>query len=68
MVLTSLLLVMWSGGMVLIADLNRPRIGSIRVDPAPMVWAIQGFDAPDLNAPGSQNTPSADAGGPNATR
>jgi hypothetical protein len=45
-VLTSLLLVMWSGGMVLIADLNRPRIGMIRVDPAPLAWAIQAFGEP----------------------
>jgi len=43
-VLTSLLLVMWAGGLVLIADLNRPRIGSIRVDPAPLVWTIQNFE------------------------
>jgi len=43
-VLTSLLLVMWAGGMVLIADLNRPRIGAIRVDPAPLRWTIQGFE------------------------
>jgi hypothetical protein len=43
-VLTSLLLVMWAGGMVLIADLNRPRIGAIRVDPAPLVWTVRGFD------------------------
>jgi hypothetical protein len=43
MVLTSLLLVMWAGGMVLIADLDRPRIGVIRVDPAPLQWTIQGF-------------------------
>jgi hypothetical protein len=42
--LTALLLVMWAGGMVLIADLNRPRIGAIRVDPAPLVWVVQGFD------------------------
>jgi hypothetical protein len=42
-VLTSLLLVMWAGAMVLIADLNRPRSGAIRVDPAPMVWTMQGF-------------------------
>jgi len=41
--LVSLLLVMWTGGMVLIADLNRPRFGSIRVDPAPLVWTIEGF-------------------------
>jgi hypothetical protein len=44
MVLTSMLLVMWAGGMVLIADLNRPRIGAIRVDPAPLVWTIRNFD------------------------
>jgi hypothetical protein len=42
-VLTSLLLVMWAGGMVLIADLNRPRIGVIRVDPAPLRWVLEGF-------------------------
>jgi len=43
MVLTSLLL-MWAGGMALIADLNRPRIGGIRVDPAPLVWTVRSFD------------------------
>jgi hypothetical protein len=42
-VLTSLLLVMWAGGIVLIADLNRPRIGAIRVDPAPLRWTIDDF-------------------------
>jgi hypothetical protein len=46
LVLVSLLLTMWTGGMVLIADLNRPRLGAIRVDPAPLVWTIQGFTAP----------------------
>jgi hypothetical protein len=45
-VLTALLLVMWSGGMVLIADLNRPRVGSIRVDPAPLIWVVQEFGPP----------------------
>jgi hypothetical protein len=29
--------------MVLVVDLNRPRLGSMRVDPAPLVWRIQGF-------------------------
>jgi hypothetical protein len=43
-VLTSLLLVMWAGGMSLIADLNRPRIGAIRVDPAPLLWVLREFD------------------------
>jgi hypothetical protein len=46
LVLTSLLLVMWAGGMALIADLNRPRIGAIRVDPAPLVWTIQSSERP----------------------
>jgi hypothetical protein len=45
-VLVSLLLVMWTGGMVLVVDLNRPRLGSMRVDPAPLVWTIQGFGTP----------------------
>ena len=40
-VLTSLLLTMWSGGMLLIVDLNQPRIGRVRVDPAPLIWVIQ---------------------------
>jgi hypothetical protein len=42
-VLTALLLVMWAGAMVLIADLNRPRTGAIRVDPAPLMWTLKGF-------------------------
>jgi len=37
-----LLLVMISGAMVLIIDFNRPRDGFTRVDPAPLVWTIQG--------------------------
>ncbi|MFC7473726.1 hypothetical protein ACFQS7_05140 [Dankookia sp. GCM10030260] len=43
LVLSVLLMVMWTGGMLLIADLNRPRQGNIRVDPAPLVWTLQGF-------------------------
>ena len=34
---------MISGAMVLIIDFNRPRDGFTRVDPAPLVWTIQGF-------------------------
>jgi hypothetical protein len=45
-VLVSLLLAMWTGGMALIMDLNQPRLGSIRVDPAPLIWTIQGFVPP----------------------
>jgi hypothetical protein len=48
-VLTSLLLVMWAGGIVLIADLNRPRIGEIRVDPGPLRWIIDDFSALQSN-------------------
>jgi len=43
LVLTSLLLLMWSGGMMLIVDLSEPRIGHIRVDSQPLAWTIQGF-------------------------
>jgi hypothetical protein len=42
-VLTTLLLFMWSGAIMLIADLNRPRIGAIKVDPRPLIWTVQGF-------------------------
>jgi hypothetical protein len=45
-VLVALLLGMWAGGMALVVDLNQPRLGSIRVDPAPLLWTIQGFPAP----------------------
>ena len=43
MVLSSLLLLMWSGGMLLIVDLDQPRSGSIRPDVSPLLWTIQGF-------------------------
>jgi hypothetical protein len=43
-VLSSLLLLMWSGGMLLIVDLSQPRMGDIRVEAEPLIWAIQGFD------------------------
>jgi hypothetical protein len=43
LVLSSLLLLMWSGGMLLIVDLSQPRMGDIRVDAEPLVWTIQGF-------------------------
>jgi len=46
--LVSLLLVMWTGGMALIMDLNQPRLGSIRVDPAPLIWTIHSFESPPL--------------------
>jgi hypothetical protein len=44
-VLSSLLLLMWSGGMLLIVELNLPRAGNIKPDVAPLVWTIQEFGA-----------------------
>lgn len=45
-VVTTLLLVFWSTGLVLIVDMNDPLRGSVVVDPAPLVWTIQGFGPP----------------------
>jgi hypothetical protein len=42
-VLSSLLLLMWVGGMVLTVDLSRPRLGSARVEAAPLEWTIHGM-------------------------
>jgi hypothetical protein len=46
LLLLALMLVMWTGGLLLIVDLNRARVGLIQVDPAPLIWTIQGFAAP----------------------
>ncbi len=43
-VLTSLLLLMWTGGIVMTFDLNQPRLGNIPVDSSPLKWTIQEFD------------------------
>jgi hypothetical protein len=40
-VLSSLLLAMWVGGMVVTVDLNRPRLGNVRVDASPLVWTLK---------------------------
>jgi hypothetical protein len=45
LMLLALMLAMWTGGLLLIVDLNRPRVGLIRVDPAPLVWTVQGFES-----------------------
>jgi hypothetical protein len=45
LMLMALMLAMWTGGLLLIVDLNRPRVGLIRVDPAPLAWTIQGFES-----------------------
>jgi hypothetical protein len=41
--LSGLSLLMWAGALVLITDFNRARLGSIRIDPAPLIWTMQGF-------------------------
>ncbi len=46
LVLTAMPQAMWPGGMVLIAELNHAHAGVISVDPAPLVWTIQGFAPP----------------------
>ena len=51
LVLSVLLMTMWTGGMLLIVDLNRPRQGNILVDPAPLVWTLQGFTGSATPAP-----------------
>jgi len=57
-VLTSLLLVMWAGGMVMTVDLNQPRLGSIRVDARPLEWTIQEIDEARLTpAPRAPTAP-----------
>ncbi len=43
-ILSLLLLLMWSGGILLIVDLSQPRMGDIGVEAEPLVWAIEGFD------------------------
>jgi hypothetical protein len=43
-VMSLLLLLMWSGGILLIVDLSKPRVGDIHAEAEPLVWAIQGFD------------------------
>jgi hypothetical protein len=42
-ILTMLLLVMWTGAIVLIIDFSRPRVGTLRVDSGPLEWTLQGF-------------------------
>jgi hypothetical protein len=39
-VLSSLLLAMWVGGIVMTVELNWPRHGTVRVDASPLVWTI----------------------------
>jgi hypothetical protein len=52
-VLSSLLLIMWTGGLVMTVDLELPRRGDIRVETAPLQWVIESFAKapPDAPAP-----------------
>lgn len=57
-VLTSLLLVMWAGGMVMTIDLNQARLGAIHVDARPLEWILQEIDEGALTrAPRAQAAP-----------
>jgi hypothetical protein len=50
-VLTSLLLLMWTGGMVITVDLSRARVGTVRVDPSPLQWTLQEITPPGPSIP-----------------
>ena len=41
--LAVLLLGIWTLAIVLIIDIDRPQSGEVRIDPAPLVWTLQGF-------------------------
>jgi len=58
LVLSSLLLLMWTGAMVMTVDLNRPRAGMVRTDARPIEWTIQDIDD-WTKSPLSAPTPAA---------
>jgi len=41
--LSVMLLGVWTLAIVLIIDIDRPQSGEVRIDPAPLVWTLQGF-------------------------
>lgn len=41
--LSVLLLGVWTLAIVLIIDIDHPQTGQVRIDPAPLVWTLQGF-------------------------
>jgi hypothetical protein len=41
--LSVLLLGVWTLTIVLIIDIDRPQSGEVRINPAPLVWTLQGF-------------------------
>ncbi len=50
-IVSSLLLLLWTCGMVITVDLNRPRLGHIRVDASPLVWTLESFAQKPLAIP-----------------
>jgi len=50
-VLTCLLLLMWTGAMVMAVDLNQPRVGLTHVDTRPLEWTIRDIDQAPPPAP-----------------
>jgi hypothetical protein len=45
-VIFSLLLAFSAFAFILVVDLDRPRSGNIRVDPAPLIWTLEGLPPP----------------------
>ena len=43
LLLSVVLLAVWTLAIVLIIDIDRPQTGEVRIDPAPLVWTLQGF-------------------------
>jgi hypothetical protein len=43
---TVLLLLTWTLALGLVVDIDAPRQGSVRVDPAPLVWTLDGWGPP----------------------
>ncbi len=46
LIITWLLLGLWTSAMVLIVDIDRSRSGSVRMDMSPLDWTIQGLTPP----------------------
>jgi hypothetical protein len=52
-VLTALLLLMWTGAIVITLDLSRPRMGEARPDPRALEWTIHDIDSWEKSLPPS---------------
>ena len=40
LVMTSLMVLMFTGAIVLIADISRPYQGQVRISPEPLIWTL----------------------------